>query len=142
MVNKNDDEMKRRVCIVVNPGFNVNEWLACEQLDGVRAIVMINGELDRVRSGYYPRLFYPKLWKCNERFLKRFQEVFYVKMLSNGGTLVREFPECWKLLYWDLEGELRVLKEFQEGKPKFWDLEKLLRVTRGDDLTANPLRRS
>jgi hypothetical protein len=38
-------------------------------------IVFINGDSDKVRGGYYPRLFYPGLWAVKQRFLSRFVEV-------------------------------------------------------------------
>lgn len=70
------------VCIVVSPGFNVAEWIDMERLEieGGDPIVVVNGDLDKTRGGYYPRLFYPGLWKVRERFLSRFESVYYVKV--------------------------------------------------------------
>lgn len=86
------------VTMCVNPGFNVSEWFALEELTST-TIVTLNADLDRVRSGYYPRLFYPRLYKTRTTFLCKFQEVFYLKPLADGGTLFREFPNPWSLFY-------------------------------------------
>lgn len=64
--------------------------------------VIVNGNLDRVRGGYYPRIFYPGLYSCKERYLKYFEPVFYLKPVQ-GGLLFRRFPEPWQqiLTYYD-----------------------------------------
>lgn len=86
------------IALVVNPGFNVSEWFALEALQAP-VVIALNADLDRVRSGYYPRIFYPRLYDTRTRFLSGFQEVFYLKNLADGGTLLREFPGEWTLFY-------------------------------------------
>lgn len=41
-------------------------------------IVIFNGELDRIRSGYYPALFFPKLGKLAKTFIPHFESAFYI----------------------------------------------------------------
>lgn len=41
-------------------------------------IVVFNGELDRIRSGYYPALFFPKLGKLAKTFIPHFESAFYI----------------------------------------------------------------
>lgn len=41
-------------------------------------IIVFNGELDRIRSGYYPSLFYPKIGKIAENFLPFFTQAYYI----------------------------------------------------------------
>jgi hypothetical protein len=36
------------------------------------------GELDRIRSGYYPKFFYPKLGKLAENFIPKFEQAYYI----------------------------------------------------------------
>lgn len=120
------------VAAVVNPGFNVDEWINMEKLQGDKTVVAINADLDKVRGGYYPRLFYPGLWKVKTRFLSKFVAAYYIKMFSNGGTLFRCFPEKWKLFYNGREG-MEVLWEGEE-RPQFVEVEKLLTERRRRDL--------
>lgn len=114
------DIKKRDVAAAVKPGdallvaafpyFNVNEFLAVADLveragpggsSGKGApLVVFNGELDRVRSGYYPPLFYPKVAAAGDRILPRLTTAFYVHNFkgSAGGTLFRCFPGPWQVL--------------------------------------------
>ena len=43
-----------------------------------RPIVVFNGELDRIRSGYYPSFFYPKIGKIAKSFIPQFTQVYYI----------------------------------------------------------------
>lgn len=117
--------------VVVNPGFNVDEWIRMELLQGDKPIVAVNADLDKVRGSYYPRLFYPGLWNVKTRFLSRFEPVYYIKQFAGGGTLFRCYPEKWTLLY--TQGQ--VLWEGDE-KPAFTDVERLLRERRMADFKA------
>lgn len=49
---------------------------------------MIAGELDRVRSGYYPSLFYPKVGKLAKTFIPQFTTAYYIHNFkgSRGGV--------------------------------------------------------
>jgi hypothetical protein len=122
--------------VILSPGFNVREWIDMEALEveGGDPLVVINGDLDKVRGGYYPRLFYPGLWRAKVRFLSRFREVYYIKMFSNGGTLMRRYGEAWTLRYRNRDNsETTVLRTF-ESRPEFRLVEDLLRAERTRDL--------
>ena len=41
-------------------------------------IIVFNGELDRIRSGYYPALFFPKLGQLAKTFIPKFETAFYI----------------------------------------------------------------
>lgn len=123
------------VIVVVQPGFNVDEWIAMERLEGPLPIVAINADLDKVRGTYYPRFFYPKLHQVKERFLSRFNEVYYLKMLSNGGTLYRCFPDDWKLFYSQRDGKITQIATYSE-RPSFSTVEKLLSQRRQEELLS------
>lgn len=114
---------------VVNPGFNINEWIRMESLQGDKPLIAVNADLDKVRGSYYPRLFYPGLWNVKTRFLSRFEPVYYVKQFAGGGTLFRCYPDKWTLLY--AQGE--VIWE-GDDKPEFRDVERLLRERKMADL--------
>ena len=53
------------------------------------------GELDRIRSGYYPSLFYPKIRKLAKNLLPQVETIFYIHNFkgSGGGAL----PPRWQL---------------------------------------------
>ncbi|XP_019445238.1 PREDICTED: protein LOW PSII ACCUMULATION 3, chloroplastic isoform X1 [Lupinus angustifolius] len=92
--------------LVAYPYFNVNEMLVVEELykeavlNTERKLIIFNGELDRIRSGYYPPFFYPKLAALNKTFLPMMETVYYIHNFKgrNGGTLFRCYPGPWKVL--------------------------------------------
>jgi len=55
--------------------------------DAKSPIVVFNGELDRIRSGYYPALFFPKLGKLAKTFIPQFESAYYIHNFkgSKGG---------------------------------------------------------
>lgn len=99
---KPDDEM----FLVAYPYFNVNEMLVVEELyeaavkNTTRKLIIFNGELDRIRSGYYPSFFYPKLASLTKTFLPKLETVYYIHNFKgrNGGTLFRSYPGAWQVL--------------------------------------------
>lgn len=119
----------------VNPGFNVSEWFSMQSLSS-KFIVSLNGDLDRIRSGYYPRIFYPKLFKTRTEFLVNFQEVFYLKPLADGGMLFREYPNNWTLYYKPLNAPKSVVLWQGETRPQFKDIQSLLKNARIKDQLA------
>ncbi|XP_062073386.1 uncharacterized protein LOC133777701 isoform X3 [Humulus lupulus] len=90
---KPDDEL----FLVAYPYFNVNEMLAVEELykeavkNTNRKLIIFNGELDRIRSGYYPPFFYPKLAALSKTLFPLMETVYYIHNFkgSKGGTLFR-----------------------------------------------------
>lgn len=92
--------------IVGYPYFNVNEMLVVDELykeaveNTTRKLIIFNGELDRIRSGYYPPFFYPKLAALSKTLLPKMETVYYIHNFKgrNGGTLFRCYPGPWKVL--------------------------------------------
>ncbi|KAK6129923.1 hypothetical protein DH2020_036317 [Rehmannia glutinosa] len=92
--------------LVAYPYFNVNEMLVVEELykeavvNTSRKLIIFNGELDRIRSGYYPPFFYPKLAALSQSFLPKMETVYYIHNFKgrNGGVLFRCYPGPWKVL--------------------------------------------
>eukprot|EP01024_Parvocaulis_polyphysoides_P042658 TRINITY_DN38967_c0_g2_i1.p1 TRINITY_DN38967_c0_g2~~TRINITY_DN38967_c0_g2_i1.p1 ORF type:complete len:250 (+),score=23.22 TRINITY_DN38967_c0_g2_i1:91-750(+) len=95
-----------QVLVIAYPSFNVNEMLSVwemyndlEKNQSGRTIVTFNGELDRVRSGYYPPLFYPKVGKMAKEFIPQFTQAYYIHNFkgSKPGTLFRAYPGPWQV---------------------------------------------
>ncbi|XP_052170110.1 protein LPA3 isoform X2 [Diospyros lotus] len=92
--------------LVAYPYFNVNEMLVVEELyneavaNTIRKLIIFNGELDRIRSGYYPSFFYPKLAALSKTLFPKMETVYYIHNFKGfkGGTLFRCYPGNWKVL--------------------------------------------
>ena len=71
-----------KLIIAVNPGFNIDEWIDLPKIqrEGCPMIV-INGNLDRLRNGYYPQFIYPGLAKVTKGFYVKFAQVIYSRSL-------------------------------------------------------------
>jgi len=92
---------------VVQPGNGgpVEDWCNCEQVfdasPETTSMVVINGALDKLRGGFYPAVFFPKLASCVDRFYNRFESIFYLKPITDKGMygwLYRVYPEV-RLMY-------------------------------------------
>lgn len=101
--------------VAAYPSFNVNEFLALADLvSGAPDTPLIcwNGELDRVRSSYYPPIFYPKVAAAGRRVLPLLETAYYVhnfKSSSAGGSLFRCYPGPWQVL--DARGKVVAVSE-------------------------------
>jgi hypothetical protein len=89
----------------------VDDWLNMELLDAGEGkgvpIVCLNGYLDKQRSGYYPRWQFPEVTACGDRFLSRFEAVYFLKSLQvkgRVGWLLRAHGEPWQLHAQDRDG--------------------------------------
>lgn len=99
---KKEDEL----FLVGYPYFNVDEMLVVEELykeaveNTARQLIIFNGELDRIRSGYYPSFFYPKLAALSKTLFPKMETVYYIHNFKgrSGGTLFRSYPGPWKVL--------------------------------------------
>ncbi|KAL5724092.1 hypothetical protein ACHQM5_007397 [Ranunculus cassubicifolius] len=92
--------------IVGYPYFNVTEMLVVDELykeavaNTSRKMIIFNGELDRIRSGYYPAFFYPKLAALCKTLFPKMETVYYIHNFKGykGGVLFRCYPGPWKVL--------------------------------------------
>lgn len=123
--------------VVVQPGFNVSEWIQMENLQDCACLICINGDLDKVRGSYYPRLFYPGLYRVKTRFLVRFEPAYYIKQFSNGGTLMKRFDEPWSLFYKAVDAPDLAVLWSGEMRPDFVMIERLLAEQRVKDRLAS-----
>ncbi len=93
--------------LVIQPGNGgpVEDWINCEKIydaEPSTVMVIVNGALDKVRDGYYPAVFFPKLAATVDRFYKKFESAFYLKPISDKGVygwLYRVYPEVRTLSY-------------------------------------------
>lgn len=93
--------------LVIQPGNGgpVEDWVNCEKMHNMQketSFIIINGALDKVRGGFYPAIFFPKLAATVDRFYNKFESVFYVKPFSDKGVygwLYRVYPEPWQVIY-------------------------------------------
>lgn len=92
--------------LVIQPGNGgpVEDWVNCEKMAIAQPdtpVVIINGALDKVRGGFYPAVFFPKLAATIDRFYNKFESTFYLKPFSDKGVygwLYRVYPEPWQVL--------------------------------------------
>jgi hypothetical protein len=63
-------------------------------------IIFFNAELDRLRGGYYPALFYPKMAKISRELIPQMEAAFYVHNFKGQGAaaLFRVYPGPWQVL--------------------------------------------
>ena len=59
-----------------------------------RVLLVFNGELDRIRSAYYPAVFYPGLAKMAKEWLPQFCQAYYIHNFKGRtpGTPPPPFP--------------------------------------------------
>ncbi|KDO45194.1 hypothetical protein CISIN_1g020394mg [Citrus sinensis] len=99
-------KLEDELFLVAYPYFNVNEMLVVEELykeavfNTAWKLIIFNGELDRIRSGYYPSFFYPKLAALSKTLFPVMETIYYIHNFKgrNGGTLFRCYPGSWKVL--------------------------------------------
>eukprot|EP00775_Hariotina_reticulata_P008988 gene8988-9161_t len=96
-----------KMFVVAYPSFNPREELsATRQLYDAaaapqgRPLIIFNGELDRLRGGYYPGLFFPELAKITAEFLPNVEAAYYIHNFkgTKPGALFRCYPGPWQVL--------------------------------------------
>jgi hypothetical protein len=122
-----------KLLVAVNPGFNVEEWIKLQKIytqlntfypSADITYLVINGNLDRLRNGYYPAIFYPELNKISQSFYKKFIPAYLLRPVAIGGDrlatwLVKSYPnENWQLLVKNGQNtEYIVGRTYQEEPP-------------------------
>lgn len=103
--------------VILNPGFQVDEWFQIERFCSEHIpVILFNADLDKLRSGYYPRFLYPKLHATKDKCLTKFEPVYYVRFFVNG-ALIRRYPKPWQIVY-EKGGRLYCLSEMDK-RPDF-----------------------
>ncbi|KAL4447481.1 hypothetical protein ABPG75_004700 [Micractinium tetrahymenae] len=101
---------REELLVAAYPHFNPQEMLEVaalhEHLVKVAAsgeppvpIITFNAELDRIRTGYYPPLFYPKIGQIAKTLIPKFQTAYYIKNFkgSTGGVIFRCYPGDYQI---------------------------------------------
>ena len=97
-------ELQPKLIIAVNPGFNIEEWIELPKIRrGSCPMIVVNGNIDRLRNGYYPSLFYPGLTKVTKSFYLDFVQALFLSPVAVGGDrfgswLVNKYGSKWELL--------------------------------------------
>ncbi|KAK4535079.1 hypothetical protein CDCA_CDCA03G1104 [Cyanidium caldarium] len=116
-----------RLILVVQPGFNIEEWLQLEapllQYPQV-PVVVLNGGMDRLRSNYYPPLFYPRLAAARKRYLEHFEPIYFLKPVPRG-VLFRVYPEPWQTIALNDDPAGELLSEDDE-RPSYTQVQERL----------------
>jgi len=82
------ESLRSKVFVFVNPGFNVEEWIILSKISDLTkstSIIIINGNLDRLRKGYYPSFFYPGLAAVTKSFYLQFEQTFFLSPIAVNG---------------------------------------------------------
>lgn len=120
LLNQNNQP---EVLVIVNPGFNVNEWIDLANLNTNAIVIVINGNLDRLRNGYYPSIFYPTLTKVTNTYYRSFIQAFFIQNIAvngdrYGGWLIRNYPHKWMIVIKNKDYIYERLTEYnQEQQP-------------------------
>jgi hypothetical protein len=92
--------------LVCQPGNGgpVEDWINVEQLQAAlpsnSPFCIVNGALDKVRSSYYPAVFFPAL-AATKAYYDSFEAVFFLKPIVDKGLygwLFRVYPEPWQVV--------------------------------------------
>ena len=100
---QNSPDASPLLMIIVNPGFSVDEWINIPKLDKGVPMIIINGNLDRLRNGYYPWFIYPGLTKVTKEFYSNAVQALFLSPIAVGGSrlgawLTRVYPGKWEVL--------------------------------------------
>jgi hypothetical protein len=93
--------------IMAYPSFDPREMMAVDRLwrasakDSGRPIVLFNAEIDRIRSGYYPPLFYPGIGRLAKELIPLIEPAYYLHNFKGrgGGALFRAYPGPWQVYF-------------------------------------------
>eukprot|EP01035_Chromulina_nebulosa_P027216 gene27216-35752_t len=89
--------LSSKTLVYVNPGFNVEEWLsiaAISEKSPSSNVVIVNGNLDRLRKNYYPSFFYPALAAATTRFYKHFSPALFLSPIAVNGDRLGAWLCC------------------------------------------------
>lgn len=92
--------------IIAYPNFDPREMVAADKVwngavkNSERSMIMFNAELDRLRSNYYPPLFYPQMARLTKEFIPLVETAYYIHNFKGvgGGALFRVYPGPWQVL--------------------------------------------
>ena len=89
--------LSAKTLLYVNPGFNVDEWLSIAAISDKTPssnVIIVNGNLDRLRKNYYPSFFYPALAAATNRFFKQFSPALFLSPIAVNGDRLGAWLCC------------------------------------------------
>eukprot|EP01035_Chromulina_nebulosa_P017210 gene17210-22731_t len=96
----------------MNNGFNIDEYIKIASIypsdDNVK--IIINGNINRLRNGYYPGIFYPKLSQVSKSFYSKSVQAMTLSSLSLQGNKLAS----WQVRVYPNDYELVMLKSNQQ----------------------------
>lgn len=107
--------------IAAYPSFDPRELVAADkvwQFAKEKTLIFFNAELDRLRSNYYPGLFYPNMARLSRDMIPQVESVYYIHNFkgSQGGILFRAYPGPWQVLLRLQDGGTKVV-HVQDDRP-------------------------
>lgn len=92
--------------VVAYPSHNIDEMVEVSELHqrvalpSKRPIIVVNGEMERIRSGYYPAFWSRSEMSILRDFCPRFEQVYYIHNFkgSTPGVLFRAYPGPFQVL--------------------------------------------
>eukprot|EP00890_Picochlorum_soloecismus_P004014 jgi/Picsp_1/4613/NSC_01983-R1_af385707_1 at5g48790 k24g6_12 len=115
--------------IVAYPSFDPRELVAAdkvwqfakvgyEKTGTQKPVIFFNAELDRLRSNYYPGIFYPNMARLSRDMIPHVESVYYIHNFkgSQGGILFRAYPGPWQVLLRLQDGGTKVV-HVQDDRP-------------------------
>jgi len=115
------DSDERFICAY--PGASLNEMVSVGELyedtcivTG-RPVVVVNGELDRIRSGYYPPFWSRTEMQYLKTIVPKFEQAYYIHNFkgSRPAVLFRAYPGPWQLYKRDVRtGDTALIYEQEE----------------------------
>ena len=96
------------VFIAAYPSFDPRELVAADKVwkrvemdeDKRKSMIIWNAELCRLRSDYFPNLFYPEMARLKKELIPMVETVYYIHNFkgAGGGALFRCYPGPWQVL--------------------------------------------
>ena len=109
--------------IAAYPSFDPRELVAADKVwqyvKDDKTLVFFNAELDRLRSNYYPGLFYPNMARLSRDMIPQVESVYYIhnfKGSQAAGILFRAYPGPWQVLLRLQDGGTKVV-HVQDERP-------------------------
>jgi len=109
--------------IAAYPSFDPRELVAADKVwqfakGKQKAVIFFNAELDRLRSNYYPGIFYPNMARLSRDMIPQVESVYYIHNFkgSQGGILFRAYPGPWQVMLRLQDGGTKVV-HVQDDRP-------------------------
>jgi len=134
-----DSSLLPKLIISVNPGFNVEEWIQLSKIKFNAPTIVVNGNLDRLRNGYYPWFFYPELTSVSKTYYSKASQALFLSPIAVRGDrfaawLTKVYVAPWQVLLRDktTTGSCDVIlsSDMSPDATKIWNIAKTEYISR------------